>query len=130
MPSPLGPCSYPAGPLRRGDMARSFASGRLRVRTACRVPGAIRKAEPLGYVRLVGSLHASPPAAAERRDVPVTTSKNRGPRTMTSYLALPRPGDLGKVIILPLGFAVGSVLTSGPGTHQLLRAALVWFAVE
>ena len=39
-------------------------------------------------------------------------------------------GDLGKAAILPLGFAVGSILTSAPTGHELFRALLVWFALE
>jgi hypothetical protein len=54
----------------------------------------------------------------------------RGPRSIGSYLVLPRPGDLGKAIILPLGFASGSLLTSVPTLHNLSRAMVVWFAVE
>lgn len=49
---------------------------------------------------------------------------------MASYLALPRPADLGKAIIIPLAFGIGSLLTSPPSTHQILRALVVWFAVE
>jgi hypothetical protein len=53
-----------------------------------------------------------------------------GPRDIGSYLALPRPGDLGKAIIVPIGFASGSLLTSFPGLQDLSRALVVWFAVE
>ncbi|MCW2528841.1 MAG: putative rane protein, partial [Pseudonocardiales bacterium] len=56
-----------------------------------------------------------------------TTSR---PRSMFSYLALPRPGDLGKAIILPVGFGVGSLITSAPTRHELLSLLVVWFAVE
>jgi hypothetical protein len=60
-----------------------------------------------------------------------TPSRRRtGPRSLVGYLLLPRPGDLGKAVILPLGFAVGVLITTAPDAAVLLRAALVWFAVE
>ncbi|MCW2813070.1 MAG: putative rane protein, partial [Nocardioides sp.] len=51
------------------------------------------------------------------------------PRHLASYLALPRPGDTVKWLILPLGFAVGSV-REWPGTDAALRAVVVWLALE
>ena len=51
-------------------------------------------------------------------------------RTLRSYLLLPRPGDLVKAWILPLGFALGA-LAGGPlSADELLRAACAWVALE
>ncbi len=61
---------------------------------------------------------------------PATVASAPGPRSMASYLLLPRPGDLGKAIILPVGFAVGSLLTQAPSAHSIFRALIVWFALE
>jgi hypothetical protein len=52
------------------------------------------------------------------------------PRTLVRYLTLPRPGDLTKAIILPLGFLLAAATTQWPSAHELARAAVVWFAVE
>ncbi len=52
------------------------------------------------------------------------------PRTLAGYLALPRPGDLSKAVILPLGFVLALAATGRPSGHDLARAAVVWFAVE
>src|SRR4051794_227129 len=53
-----------------------------------------------------------------------------GPRTLAGYLALPRPGDLSKSVIVPLGFVTAMATTGLPTLHQVLRALVVWFAVE
>lgn len=49
---------------------------------------------------------------------------------MTGYLLVPRPKDLVKAVVLPLAFAVGAVATGGVGPGQVLRAVLVWVALE
>lgn len=52
------------------------------------------------------------------------------PRTLAAYLALPRPGDLTKAIILPLGFLLAAATTHWPSAPELARGGVVWFAVE
>src|SRR4051794_8263627 len=52
------------------------------------------------------------------------------PRTLRSYLLLPRPKDAVKWWILPLTFAVGVITRGGVTNHGLARAALVWAALE
>src|SRR3954454_16265438 len=59
-----------------------------------------------------------------------SNGRGSGQRSMASYLALPRPGDLGKAIIEPLGFAVAVALTSMPSGRQLLGGVVVWFALD
>src|SRR5215203_4617619 len=50
-------------------------------------------------------------------------------RSLRSYLLLPRPGDLVKAWIFPMTFAIGA-LASGVDGEQVLRAAIVWIALE
>jgi hypothetical protein len=54
----------------------------------------------------------------------------RTERSLASYLVLPRPGDIGKAVIIPIGFVIGAVLSSPPSGQLCLRALIVWFAVE
>jgi hypothetical protein len=53
-----------------------------------------------------------------------------GERALWRYLVLPRPGDLVKAWILPAGFLVGALAAGIGGPRELLRAALVWIALE
>jgi hypothetical protein len=53
-----------------------------------------------------------------------------GGRTIGSYLLLPRPKDSVKWWIFPLTFAVGALGRGGVGGHAVIRAAVVWFALE
>jgi hypothetical protein len=46
------------------------------------------------------------------------------------YLALPRPGDLIKAWIFPIAFGVGLAAQGFDGTLELVRALLVWLALE
>jgi hypothetical protein len=62
--------------------------------------------------------------------LPLNARAEGGPRSMTSYLLLPRPADVGKTVILPLGFVVGSLLSTAPSGHTIVRALMVWFAIE
>jgi hypothetical protein len=50
-------------------------------------------------------------------------------RSLRSYLLLPRPGDLVKAWIFPAAFVLG-VLAAGASGEQVLRAVVVWFALE
>jgi hypothetical protein len=55
-------------------------------------------------------------------------------RSLSSYLLLPRPGDLVKALILPLTFALATVCGTAAGGDldpaRLARAAVVWVALE
>jgi hypothetical protein len=51
-------------------------------------------------------------------------------RPLRSYLLLPRPGDLVKAWIFPACFAIGALAGGGVGSERLLRAAIVWIALE
>jgi hypothetical protein len=51
-------------------------------------------------------------------------------RRLRGYLLLPRPGDLVKAWIFPAAFAFGLLAQGGVGGRELLRAALVWVALE
>jgi hypothetical protein len=51
-------------------------------------------------------------------------------RSLRSYLLLPRPGDLVKTWIFPAAFAVGVLAAGGIGGRELIRAAVVWMALE
>jgi hypothetical protein len=51
-------------------------------------------------------------------------------RSLLRYLLVPRPKDLVKAIVLPLGFAVGAVVTTDLPEDELARALLVWVALE
>jgi hypothetical protein len=51
-------------------------------------------------------------------------------RSLRSYLLLPRPGDLVKAWIFPAAFVLGVLATGGAGGGEVLRAAVVWIALE
>jgi hypothetical protein len=51
-------------------------------------------------------------------------------RTMLGYLLVPRPKDLMKSLIVPLAFVVGALAAGGTSPEQVLRALLVWAALE
>jgi hypothetical protein len=52
------------------------------------------------------------------------------PRTMLGYVALPRPKDTVKWMILPAGFVVGSAGRGLPDGGAVLEAVVVWLALE
>lgn len=51
-------------------------------------------------------------------------------RSLRGYLLLPRPGDLVKAWIFPAAFVLGVLAAGGAGGEEVLRAAVVWFALE
>lgn len=51
-------------------------------------------------------------------------------RTLRAYLLLPRPGDLVKAWILPLGFALGALGGGAVSVDEVLRGACAWAALE
>jgi len=51
-------------------------------------------------------------------------------RTLTAYLLLPRPADMVKAFVLPLTFGLGVLGAGGVDAAQLLRALVVWAAME
>ena len=51
-------------------------------------------------------------------------------RSLASYLLLPRPGDLIKTWIFPVGFLLGVLTAEGASGGEVLRAALIWAALE
>ncbi|HEX2264809.1 MAG TPA: hypothetical protein VHH14_00850, partial [Solirubrobacterales bacterium] len=51
-------------------------------------------------------------------------------RSLRSYLLLPRPGDLVKAWIFPAAFALGVLAAGGASGREVLRAALIWLALE
>src|SRR4051794_4800997 len=53
-----------------------------------------------------------------------------GERSLTSYLLLPRPGDLGKAVIVPVTFALGSAAVGGTTASRLSHGVLVWLVLE
>jgi hypothetical protein len=51
-------------------------------------------------------------------------------RRLGGYLLLPRPGDLVKAWIFPACFLLGVLAAEGASGREVLRAALVWAALE
>jgi hypothetical protein len=51
-------------------------------------------------------------------------------RTLGGYLLLPRPGDLVKAWIFPAAFLFGLLAEGGASGSEVLRAALIWLALE
>lgn len=51
-------------------------------------------------------------------------------RSLRDYLLLPRPGDLVKAWIFPAAFLLGVLGAGGASGGEVLRAALVWIALE
>jgi hypothetical protein len=60
----------------------------------------------------------------------MSASTRAGGRGLCSYLLLPRPGDLVKAWIFPAAFSFGVLVEGGTGGQELLRAAIVWVALE
>lgn len=59
-----------------------------------------------------------------------TAAPHPGERTLLSYLLIPRPNDLVKASVLPLGFCVGAVAAGGIDGTAAVRALVVWVALE
>jgi hypothetical protein len=53
-----------------------------------------------------------------------------GERSLTSYLLLPRPGDLAKAVIVPVSFALGSAAVGGTTASRLFHGLVVWLVLE
>jgi hypothetical protein len=53
-----------------------------------------------------------------------------GPRSLLNYLVLPRAGDSVKLLIFPIGFALGALARGGVNGEQVIRATVIWFALE
>ncbi|MCW2745488.1 MAG: hypothetical protein JWM48_2038 [Mycobacterium sp.] len=70
-------------------------------------------------------LSAHPATTRLRDDAPTGTG-----RSLAGYLLVPRPKDLVKAVVAPLGFAVGTVAVGGVAAEQAGRAVLVWLALE
>jgi len=51
-------------------------------------------------------------------------------RSLLSYLVLPRPKDAAKAVLLPLTFGLGLLSTGDPDKTALVRAVVVWCALE
>jgi hypothetical protein len=51
-------------------------------------------------------------------------------RSLTSYLLLPRPGDLVKMLFFPVSFLLGCVSREVPDLGTVVRAAAVWLVLE
>lgn len=51
-------------------------------------------------------------------------------RSLRDYLLLPRPGDLVKAWIFPAAFVLGVLAAGGASGRDVLRAAVVWIALE
>ncbi|HZA15289.1 MAG TPA: hypothetical protein VE645_00055 [Pseudonocardiaceae bacterium] len=51
-------------------------------------------------------------------------------RTILSYLLVPRPKDLVKGLIVPFAFGIGALAAGGTSREQVLRALVVWAALE
>jgi hypothetical protein len=51
-------------------------------------------------------------------------------RSLRSYLLLPRPGDLVKAWVFPASYLFGVLAAGGAGGRELLRAAVIWLALE
>lgn len=52
------------------------------------------------------------------------------PRSLLGYLLIPRPGDLSKALLFPAGFLLGAATTGWPDQAHLVRALVVWLALE
>src|SRR5947209_17458811 len=70
---------------------------------------------------------ASPLGALPRLSRP---QRRQQGRRLTSYLVLPRPGDLGKAVIVPVTFALGTAAAGGTTPTRLWHAALAWLVLE
>jgi hypothetical protein len=51
-------------------------------------------------------------------------------RSLRNYLLLPRPGDLVKAWIFPAAFALGVLAAGGASGGEVLRAVVIWIALE
>jgi hypothetical protein len=60
----------------------------------------------------------------------VTATASRGRRTLAGYLAMPRPKDLFKALLMPLTFGLGVLANGGVSGQALLRAVVVLAVLE
>ncbi|MBP2336755.1 hypothetical protein JOF41_002933 [Saccharothrix coeruleofusca] len=63
---------------------------------------------------------------ARRDGVPARAHR----RTLLGYLLVPRPKDTVKGLLMPVTFALGVLAGGTPGPEAVLRAAVVWAALE
>src|SRR3954449_11311068 len=54
----------------------------------------------------------------------------RAERTIAGYLLLPRPKDLGKAVVFPLGFLLGVAVSSHLDMREVALAFLTWGVLE
>src|SRR4051794_815510 len=55
---------------------------------------------------------------------------SRSGRSLVSYLVIPRPKDLGKAVIVPLGMTVGFISVGEVTASGLVRGLIVWAVLE
>jgi hypothetical protein len=78
------------------------------------------------FVRLAQSYAHRAPSSG----LPDLTERNADERSLLSYLVLPRPEDLVKIVFLPASFGLAAWSLGGVSGHDVARAALVWLALE
>jgi hypothetical protein len=71
-------------------------------------------------------LPATPPAV----EASTALGSGAGQRSLQAYLVLPRPGDVGKWVIIPASFCLGILTVGSVSGTVALRAMLVWLAIE
>lgn len=67
--------------------------------------------------------------SGSRPDMTVATAPS-GRRTLAGYLAMPRPKDLFKALLMPLTFGLGVLANGGVSGQALLRAVVVLAVLE
>jgi hypothetical protein len=67
---------------------------------------------------------------ADARPEAAVATTSRGRRTLAGYLAMPRPKDLFKALLMPLTFGLGVVANGGVSGQTLLRAVVVLAVLE
>ncbi|MDH6227641.1 MULTISPECIES: hypothetical protein [Streptomyces] len=74
-----------------------------------------------------------PPAPAlelVRGDAPAAPARPARPRSMPGYLVMPRPKDAVKGLLMPFTFALAVVAGAGASGWTVVRALVVWAALE
>lgn len=87
------------------------------------------RVSPVGKPQAMFLQPAVPSPPGRARTVGAAAVADRE-RSLGSYLLLPRPKDLVKAVVLPLGFAVGVAAEGGISTERFAQALLVWAAIE
>jgi hypothetical protein len=84
----------------------------------------------IAHPRTNQTLRRYPPGVSGARPEAAAAAAPRGRRTLAGYLAMPRPKDLFKALLMPVTFGLGALANGGVSGQALLRAVVVLAVLE